>query len=66
MTLAGGHELNAIIASTPTPPATAKSPDETDIATDTATLPDHTPHPSDSSATPKAAENNNMNYCSVS
>lgn len=65
-TLANGNELSAIIASTPTPPATAKSPDETDVAMDMATLPDHTPHPTDSTTTPKATEDNNTGYCSVS
>lgn len=68
LTLTSSHELNTIISSPPTPPATAKSPDDIDVAMDTATLPDHTPHPSESSTTPKTTENNNDNasYCSVS
>jgi len=64
--LANSHELNTIVTSTPTPPATAKSPDDTDVAMDTATLPDHTPNPSDSNITPKATEDSNTSYCSVS
>ena len=65
-TLANSNELGAIIASTPTPPATAKSPDETNVAMDTATLPDHAPHPTDSTTSPKSTEGNNMGYCTVS
>ena len=59
------HELDVVITSVPTPPTTAKSPDDTDVAMDTATLPDHTPHQSDSTATSTTVADNS-GYCSIS
>jgi len=59
------HDLDAVISSMPTPPAAAKSPDDVDVAVDTATLPDQTPHQSDSTAMP-STDTDDSGLCSIS
>jgi len=59
------HDLDVIISSVPTPPVTARSPDDTDVVMETATLLDHIPHQSDSTVTP-ATVTDNSGYCSIS
>ena len=59
------RDLDVIISSVPTPPATAQSPDNTDVAMETATLPDHIPQQSDSTVSP-ATVTDNSGYCSIS